>query len=106
MKGKKKNTDEEGTVWGSGEEVEEVKEYLGGPIKVKITAEENFFSSFLKPPGCVPIDVRVCLKKYFPKAEVEKGGSFKFFLKKCDLDAKADMPYEESIQRRKKTLLL
>ncbi|PKK61378.1 DNA/RNA polymerase [Rhizophagus irregularis] len=94
FKRKGKNTDEEGTVWGSGEEVEEVKEYLGGPIKIKITAEEDFYSSFLKLPGCVPIDVRVCLKKYFPKAEVEKGGSLKFFLKKCGLDTKADMPYD------------
>jgi len=67
---------------------------LGGPIKITITAEENFYSSFLKLLGCVPIDIRVCLKKYFPKAEVEKGGSLKFFLKKCGLDAKADMPYD------------
>ena len=80
---------------GSGEEVEEVKEYLGGPIKIKITAKENFYSSFLKLPECVPIDVRICLKKYFPNAEVKKGGSLKFFLKKCGLDAKADMPYDE-----------
>jgi DNA polymerase elongation subunit (family B) len=93
-KGKKKNTDEEETIWGSGEEVEEGKDFMGA-IKIKITAEENFFSSFLKLPGCVPIDVRVCLKKHFPKAEVEKEGSLKFFLKKCGLDAKADMPYDE-----------
>ena len=53
---KKKNTDEEGTIWRSGEEVEEEKDYMGA-IKIKITAEENFFSSFLKLPGCVPIDV-------------------------------------------------
>ena len=29
------------------------------------------------------------------QAEVEKGGSLKFFLKKCGLDAKADMPYDK-----------
>jgi hypothetical protein len=40
-----------------GEEDLEEKEYMGGPIKIKITAEEDFFSSFLKLPGCVPIDV-------------------------------------------------
>ena len=95
FKRKGKNTNEEGTVWGSGEEVEEEKEYLGGLIKIKITAEDDFYSSFLKLPGCVPIDVRVCLKKHFPKAEVEKEGSLKFFLKKCGLNAKADMPYDE-----------
>ncbi|GBB87524.1 hypothetical protein RclHR1_00140028 [Rhizophagus clarus] len=66
FKRKGKNTNEEGTVWGLGEEVEEEKEYLG-----------------------------VCLKKHFPKAEVEKEGLLKFFLKKCGLDAKADMPYDE-----------
>ena len=78
-----------------GEEDPEEKEYMGGRIKIKITAEENFFSSFLKLPGCVPIDVRVCLKKRFPHSEVEKGDSLKFFLQKCGLDTKADMPYDK-----------
>ncbi|GBB96536.1 hypothetical protein RclHR1_27790004 [Rhizophagus clarus] len=72
FKRKGKNTNEEGTVWGSGEKVEEEEEYLGGLIKIKITVEDDFYSSFLKLLGCVPIDVRVCLKKHFPKAEVEK----------------------------------
>ncbi|CAI2200279.1 6042_t:CDS:2, partial [Funneliformis geosporum] len=94
MKGKKKDTDEEGIIWGSGEEVEEKKDYMG-VIKIKITAEEDFFFSFLKLPGCVPIDVQVCLKKCYPCSEVEKKGSLKFFLKKCGLDTKADMPYDE-----------
>jgi hypothetical protein len=94
MKGKKKNTDEEETIWGSGEEVEEEKDFIGA-IKIKITAEEDFYSSFLKLPGCVAIDVRVCLKKRYPRAEIEKEGSFKFFLEKCGLDAKADMPYNK-----------
>ena len=55
-----------------GEEDPEEKECLGDRIKIKITAEENFFSSFLKLPGCVPIDVQVCLKKRYPSSEVEK----------------------------------
>ncbi|GBC36227.2 DNA polymerase family B-domain-containing protein [Rhizophagus irregularis DAOM 181602=DAOM 197198] len=79
-KGKKKNnenTDSENTlhILENGEEDTEVKEFLGGPIKIKISAEDNFFSSFLKLPGCVPIDVRVCLKKRYPRFEVEKEGS-------------------------------
>src|SRR6266496_3139079 len=78
-----------------GEKDLEEKEYMGSRIKIKITAEENFFSNFLKLLGCVPIDVRVCLKKRFPYFEVEKGGSLKFFLQKCDLDTKADMPYDK-----------
>ncbi|CAI2199098.1 17653_t:CDS:2, partial [Funneliformis geosporum] len=68
IKGKKKDTDEKGTIWRSGEEVEEKKDYMEA-IKIKITTEEDFFSSFLKLPGCVPID--------------------------CGLDTKANMPYDE-----------
>src|SRR5436189_5233423 len=55
FKKKGKNTDEEGTIWGSGEEVEEKKDFMGA-IKIKISAEEDFTSSFLKLPGCIPID--------------------------------------------------
>ncbi|CAB5208415.1 unnamed protein product [Rhizophagus irregularis] len=78
-----------------GEEDPEEKEYMGGPIKIKISAEEDFTSSFLELPGCIPIDVRVCLKKRFPRSEVDKKGSLKFFLQKCGLDSKADMPYDK-----------
>ncbi|CAI2181959.1 4299_t:CDS:2, partial [Funneliformis geosporum] len=49
----------------------EEKEYISGPIKIKISTEENFTSSFLKLPGCVLIDVW------------------------CSLDSKADMPYNK-----------
>ncbi|CAI2187613.1 17687_t:CDS:2, partial [Funneliformis geosporum] len=69
-KGKKKNTDEEETIWGSSEEIKKEKDFMGA-IKIKITAEENFFF------------------------KVEKEVSLKFFLKKCGFDAKADMPYDE-----------
>ncbi|RIB19688.1 ribonuclease H-like domain-containing protein [Gigaspora rosea] len=78
-----------------GEEDPEEKEYMGGPIKIKISAEEDFTSSFLKLPGCVPIDIRVYLKKRFSRSEVEKEGSLKFFLEKCGLVSKADMPYDK-----------
>jgi DNA polymerase elongation subunit (family B) len=60
--------------------------------KVKITAEEIFYSSYLKVPGCVPIDVRVCYKKLFPKSETPKAGSLKFYLEVSGLAGKADMP--------------
>ncbi|PKY59825.1 ribonuclease H-like protein [Rhizophagus irregularis] len=99
-KEKKKNsedTDGENTfhILKNGEEDTEVKEFLGGPTMIKISAEDNFFSSFFKLPGCVPIDVRVCLKKRYPHSEVEKEGSLKFFLQKCGLNAKVDMPYDK-----------
>jgi hypothetical protein len=60
--------------------------------KVKISAEEVFYSSYLKVPGCVPIDVRVCYKKLFPKSETPKAGSLKFYLEISGLAGKADMP--------------
>ncbi|CAI2189094.1 3534_t:CDS:2 [Funneliformis geosporum] len=47
-----------------GEEDLEEKEYIGGPIKIKI----------------------MCLKKRFPHSEVEKESSLKFFLQKFGLD--------------------
>ncbi|CAI2185525.1 16509_t:CDS:2, partial [Funneliformis geosporum] len=40
-------------------------------------------------------DIWVCLKKCFPHSEVEKEGSLKYFLQKCNLDSKADMPYDK-----------
>ena len=60
--------------------------------KVKISAEEVFFSNYLKVPGCVPIDVRVCYKKLYPKSETPKAGSLKFYLEVSGLAGKADMP--------------
>jgi len=60
--------------------------------KIKISAEEIFYSSYLKVPGAVPIDVRVCYKKLFPKSETPKAGSLKFYLDVSGLPGKADMP--------------
>ena len=94
MKGKKKNIDEEGTIWGSSKKVKEKKDFIGA-IKIKIIVKENFFSSFLKLPGCVPINIRVCFKKHYPCSEVKKKSSLKFFLKKCGLNTKANMLYDE-----------
>ena len=74
---------------------EEEEEFRVQPIKVKICPEEDFISTFLKIPGCVPIDVRVCFKKLYPRAEVDRKSSLAFYLKKCGLDGKADMPYNK-----------
>ncbi|CAI2196941.1 6053_t:CDS:2, partial [Funneliformis geosporum] len=43
---------------GYGKEDLKEKEYLGEPIMIKITVEENFTSSFLKLSDCVLIDVQ------------------------------------------------
>ena len=61
--------------------------------KIKISPEESFYSSFLKLPGFVPIDVRPCFKKLYPKSEVAKGSSLNFYLTENKLSGKADMPY-------------
>ena len=60
--------------------------------KIKISAEEIFYSKFLKVPGSVPIDVRVCFKKLYPKSDTPKSGSLKFYLEVSGLSGKADMP--------------
>ncbi|CAB5186435.1 unnamed protein product [Rhizophagus irregularis] len=68
-------------------------EFRRDAIRIKISPEDVFMSSFLKLPGCVPIDVRACFKRLYPRSEVEKGSSLKFYLKLCGLDSKADMPF-------------
>ena len=60
--------------------------------KIKITAEEVFVSSYLRVPGAVAVDVRVCFKKLYPKAETGLNGSLKFYLAASGLAGKADMP--------------
>lgn len=60
--------------------------------KVKISPEDVAYCTYLKVPGFVPMDVRVCFRKLFPKSEVTKGSSLKFYLSVCGLPGKADMP--------------
>lgn len=61
--------------------------------KIKISAEASFFAWYLRVPGCVPIDVRPCFMKIYPKADVGKGSSLNHYLKMCKLSSKADMPH-------------
>ena len=72
----------------SGEE----EEYSAQPIGIKIYSDEYFKSTFLKIPGCVPIDVRACFRKLFPRSEKS---SLKYYLKLCKLESKADMPFNK-----------
>ncbi|RIB22901.1 hypothetical protein C2G38_2033211 [Gigaspora rosea] len=73
------------------EEVEE--EFRRDSIFIKVSPEDAFKSSFLKIPGCVPIDVHACFKRLYPHSEVEKESLLKFYLKLCRLESKADMPF-------------
>ncbi|RHZ54548.1 hypothetical protein Glove_426g54 [Diversispora epigaea] len=71
---------------------DEEEDFSQRAVKIKISSEESFISSFLKFPGCVPIDIRASFKKLYPRSEVQKGSSLKFYLKMCDLGGKIDMP--------------
>lgn len=66
--------------------------------KIKISAEEVFFSSYLKVPGCIPVDARVVYKKLYPKSETPKAGSLKFYLEISGLPGKADLPIQRMWQ--------
>jgi DNA polymerase elongation subunit (family B) len=64
-------------------------EYRRSEIKID---DERFYSKYLKILGCIPIDVRICFKKLYQKSEVS---SLKYYLEKCGLDSKADMPHNK-----------
>jgi DNA polymerase elongation subunit (family B) len=62
--------------------------------KIKIAPDvAPFYSSYLKVPGCVPVDVRVCYKKLYPKNGPPKAGSLRYYLALVGLPGKADMPH-------------
>src|SRR5437763_1798301 len=73
------------------EDVEE--EFRRDSVFIKVSLKDIFKSSFLKIPGCVPIDVRTYFKRLYPRSEVEKESSLKFYLKLCGLESKADMHF-------------
>ncbi|RIB20196.1 hypothetical protein C2G38_2035463 [Gigaspora rosea] len=58
-------------------------------INIKINPNLDFESSFLKLPGCVPIDICASFSQLHPRSEKR---SLKFFLEKYSLSDKADMP--------------
>src|SRR2546429_669467 len=51
--------------------------------------DEKFHSKHLKIPGCVAIDARSCFKGFYSKA---KKSSLAYYLRKCNLDNKVDLP--------------
>ncbi len=61
--------------------------------KIKLSAEAVIFSSYLRWPGCVPIDTRVCFKKLYTKSDNPMAGSLRFYLGLCKLPAKVDLPH-------------
>ena len=80
--------------------IEEIIKWKYRRSEIKID-DEKFYSKYLKIPGCIPIDVRACFKKLYLKSEAS---SLKYYLEKCGLGSKADMPittmnkiYEDAI---------
>ncbi|CAG8673393.1 16412_t:CDS:1, partial [Funneliformis caledonium] len=69
------------------------KEFIRDSVFIKVSPEDIFKSSFLKIPGYVSIDICVYFKRLYPRLEVEKKSSLKFYLKLCRLDSKADMHF-------------
>ncbi|PKY43459.1 DNA/RNA polymerase [Rhizophagus irregularis] len=61
-------------------------------VEIKISPSINFNSCFLKLPGCVPIDVCASFRRIYSSSEKY---SLRYFLEKCGLDGKADMPFDK-----------
>nr|CAG8573485.1 6797_t:CDS:2 [Entrophospora candida] len=57
-------------------------------IEIKITPDKTFTSTFLKIPGCVPIDVIVCCKKLHPDSEIN---TLNHYLEINGLESKIDL---------------
>lgn len=57
---------------------------------IKISAEKRHDVSYLKVPGCVPVDARVAYMRLYPKNDKT---SLNAFLDKVKLGGKVDMPY-------------
>ncbi len=73
---------------------EDVREkFRRDSVFIKISLEDIFKSSFLKILGCISIDIHVCFKRLYSYSKVKKKSSFKFYLKLCGLENKADMSF-------------
>ena len=91
-----------------GDENLEEKEYMGNLIKIKISVKDDFTSSFLKLPGCILIDVRVC-QNVSLVLKLKRKVHLNFSYKSVILTVRPTchmIKCEKSIQRQKKILLL
>ncbi|RHZ77020.1 hypothetical protein Glove_186g83 [Diversispora epigaea] len=80
--------------------IEKILKWNHQKSEIKID-NEKFYSKYFKIPGCIPINVCTCFKKLYQKSEAS---SLKYYLEKCELDSKVDMPittmnriYEDTI---------
>lgn len=72
----------------------EIKKYFcfNRDKTIKITADEVANISYLKVTGCVSIDVRICFKKLYPKADGELKSNLNSYLAREKLESKDDLP--------------
>ena len=59
---------------------------------IKISADDNFHTEFLKFDGCLSMDTRVCFKKIWTKEDAGNKSSLNGYLKLEKMDLKADLP--------------
>ena len=73
----------------SGDQSDDVlKWHYQADRHIKIAAGDSYVCSYLKVPGVVPLDVRACYKKLYPRDP----SSLKAYLAAVGLPGKADMP--------------
>lgn len=66
--------------------------YNGNKFRtMKITADRNFDYKSLLIPGCLCIDVLPCYMKIYPRLEINKFGTLKYYLQDNNLPSKVDL---------------
>lgn len=60
--------------------------------EIKINAEKTFYSQCLMVPGTISIDCLPCFMKIYPRLEINKYGTLKFYLQDNQLPTKVDLP--------------
>lgn len=74
---------------------------------VKISADNNHdLDTVLRVPGLIDYDAMAVFLSLFPRAEVAKSASLNYFLERCGLPSKEDMPYQQMFRIYERALLL
>jgi len=66
--------------------------------KIKINAEKDMYSTIMKFPGIIDVDIMIVFMQLYPTMEVNRKHSLNFFLGKNGLPSKEDMPYKKMFQ--------
>ncbi|MCK4967692.1 MAG: hypothetical protein KAS12_01440 [Candidatus Aenigmarchaeota archaeon] len=71
---------------------ENIERWVYKKERIKITPETNAEIFIFKPIGSIPFDTRVIYQKLYPK---DNKSSLNYYLTKCHIELKADMPYKK-----------